>query len=394
MEKLYVVGQGPGGAAPLAGTAGEAINKSRRVLNSRETPLPDLLRELKRAGMGDTAVLVSGDCGFFSIAKTIVRDYSALYDIELIPGISSVSYLSAKIKTAYDDAVCVSLHGRAVDIVGKTAYNRKIFALTGGENSVRAICGRLDRCGLGGVRVTVGERLSFPDERIISGTAAEFSSMDFDDLSVMYIENPDAADPRAPLGDGDFIRGGVPMTKEDIRWLSIRKLGVMPGDIVYDIGAGTGSVSVELARAAVDGFVYAIETKEEACDLIRQNAARHGAYNMEIVRGKAPEAMSGLSAPDKAFIGGSSGNMDGIVGALLSMNRSVKIVANAVTLQTLNQVTESYKIRGLTDVEIMCVNIAKTKKAGAYDMMTAQNPVYIISGAGDPAIAAGENAYE
>ncbi|MDR0310874.1 MAG: precorrin-6y C5,15-methyltransferase (decarboxylating) subunit CbiE, partial [Acidobacteriota bacterium] len=280
-KKLFVIGFGPGDDAILTDKAKTLIKTSQRVLNSREIPLPELLSELKKTVHGVTAALVSGDCGFFSAAKTIIKDYSGLYEIELIPGIGSIQYLSAKIKIPYDDAALISLHGRPGNIVGKTAYNKKVFALTGGENRVRDICNILCRYGLGGVNIYVGERLSYPDERIISATPNELKNIDFDSLSVMYIENPSAVNPHTPISDMDFIRGDTPMTKEEIRWLSIHKLSISPTDIIFDVGAGTGSVSVEMARKAFDGFVYAVEAKEDACGLIRENVVKHGAFNIE-----------------------------------------------------------------------------------------------------------------
>jgi precorrin-6Y C5,15-methyltransferase (decarboxylating) len=185
-----------------------------------------------------------------------------------------------------------------------------------------------------------------------------------------------------PLRDADFIRGGSPMTKEEIRWLTINKLGIRSGDIVFDIGAGTGSVSIEMARKAYDGFVYAIEEKEDACALVRANADKHGAFNVEIVHGRAPEAFAYLPVPDKAFIGGSSGNIDTILGRLLSLNPAIEIAVNVVTLQSLQQTLAAYEKHCLADTDVVCANIAKSKKMGEYDMMTAQNPVYILTGRG------------
>jgi precorrin-6Y C5,15-methyltransferase (decarboxylating) len=139
---------------------------------------------------------------------------------------------------------------------------------------------------------------------------------------------------------------------------------------------------VELARTAFEGFVYAIEAKCDACALVKENAAKHGAFNIEIINGEAPAALDGLPAPDKAFIGGSSGNLDAILEKLTSLNPDIKIVVNAITLQTINQVMECFEKHGITDTDIACVNIATSKKVGAYDMMMAQNPVYIITGTG------------
>jgi precorrin-6Y C5,15-methyltransferase (decarboxylating) len=360
--------------------AESALCTSGTGLKIQGMPLPKLMTALGTPTPGGTAVLVSGDPGFYSAAKTIIRDFSGLYEIEVQPGVGSIQYFSSKIKIPYDDALLISLHGRNENIVPKAAYNKKVFALTGGENSVRNICRSLCRYGLGDASVSIGEKLSYPDEKIMSGKACDFTETDFDNLTVMYIENPFAADPGSPLRDRDFIRGDIPMTKEEVRWLSINKLSVRPRDIVFDIGAGTGSVSVEMARKAYDGFVYAIEVKEEACDLVRQNAAKHGAFNIEIVLGEAPDALEDLPLPDKAFIGGSLGNMDGIIAKLTGLNSDIEIVATAITLQTLNNVINGFVKHGIDDTDIVCVNVAKSKKAGGLDMMTAQNPVYIVSG--------------
>ena len=384
MEKLYVVGSGPGDEKLLTEKAKDTIKNAARILNTRSRALPELMVELKNKTDGTTVLLVSGDCGFYSVSKNILRDFSGQYEIELVNGISSIQYFSAKTAIPYDDAVICSMHGKnnVLGIVAKAAYNKKVFALTGGAFKAHDICGILYKSGLSDIKVTVGEKLSYPDERIVEGTADELKEKIFDDLSVMYIENKTFANPHLPLCDEDFIRGDIPMTKAEVRWLSIQKLGILPHETVYDIGAGTGSVAVEMARKAFEGFVYAVEMKEEACSLIEQNKIRHGAYNLEVICAKAPGGMDSLPKPDKAFIGGSSGNMQAILGALTAKNPSVKIVANAITLQSIGQIIEGYEKCGLAATDIVCVNIAKSKKIGGYDMMTAQNPVYIVTGQG------------
>lgn len=388
MDKLYIVGVGVGDETLLTEKAVGVITGVDRVLSTggRQCPakaksctLAELDKALENKTGGSTAVLVGGDCGFFSVSRGIIEKFSGLYDIELVNGISSVQYFSARIAVPYDDALICSMHGRNERLVPKVAYNRKVFVLTGGEYKAHNICEMLFRAGLSALRVRVGERLSYPDERIIEGTAGELKDLTFDGLSVMYIENESFVSPHSPLRDVDFIRGGAPMTKEEVRWLSLQKLGIQPADVVYDIGAGTGAVSVEMARKAFDGLAYAVEMNADACDLITQNKLKHGAYNLDIVHAKAPEGLDALPKPDKAFIGGSSGEISGILSMLIKKNPAVKVVSTAVSLQGLSRILEGYEKVG-ADTDVICVNIAKAKRVKGYDIMTAQNPVYIVTG--------------
>ncbi len=180
------------------------------------------------------------------------------------------------------------------------------------------------------------------------------------------------------MRDEDFIRENIPMTKSEVRAISVSKLGLKPTDIFYDIGAGTGSVSVEAAMLLPKGRVYAFEEKEEACSLINANAKKFGAGNISVIPGRAPLTFADIPAPDCAFIGGSGGSFDDIVDALIKKNPGVRIVANVVTLETLTQALDIFKERSLSP-EVVCVNIARAEKAGDYHLMKAQNPIYILT---------------
>ena len=139
---------------------------------------------------------------------------------------------------------------------------------------------------------------------------------------------------------------------------------------------------MELARKAFDGLVYAIDMKDAACSLIKANSRKHGAYNLKVIQGAAPSALDGLPVPAKAFVGGTAGNMDGILEKLLMLNPSIKLTVNVITLQTLNRTMDCFEKRGVSNIDVICVNIAKSKKVGVHDLMTAQNPIYIITGTG------------
>ncbi|MFR3483534.1 MAG: precorrin-6Y C5,15-methyltransferase (decarboxylating) subunit CbiT [Clostridia bacterium] len=203
--------------------------------------------------------------------------------------------------------------------------------------------------------------------------------MEFGNLAVLLIENPHAADCRHQLRDEDFLRGKVPMTKEEIRLLSVAKLDIHPQDVIWDIGAGTGSVSIALAYAASEGMVYAIERNEEAVALLAENRKRLGAYNVQIRQATAPEGLEKLPAPDKVFIGGSSGNMDAILEAVLRKNPTAQVVINAITLETLQAAVSSMEQRQM-EPEILCASMAKADVVGGYHMMRGLNPIYILSG--------------
>ncbi len=139
------------------------------------------------------------------------------------------------------------------------------------------------------------------------------------------------------MPDESFIRGNVPMTKSEVRSISLSKLQLEPHDIVYDIGAGTGSVAVEIALQIPHGCVYAVEKNPEALSLLEQNKAQLGADCMNIVSGTAPDICKELPAPNKVFIGGSSGNMKEILSLLLEKNPDVRIVITAISIETLTE---------------------------------------------------------
>ena len=169
------------------------------------------------------------------------------------------------------------------------------------------------------------------------------------------------------------------MTKENIRHLSVMKLGLTEGATVYDIGSGTGSVACEIAAQSNSIKVYAIEKKEEACSLIEQNAAKFGLSNIQIVQGLAPEALEGLEPPTHAFIGGSSGELREILTALNKAGGSVRVVINAVSLETIAEIQRALEDFGTRDLSIEQISVSRSRELGSYHLMTAENPVMIAS---------------
>lgn len=325
------------------------------------------------------AVLVSGDAGFYSAADKLVNALSA-YDVRTIPGISSLSFLFARLGRPWQDAALLSCHGREANLVDTVRRNRITFALTG--KNIGKLCGQLINAGFGELTATVGENLGMENERILTLSAAEMQKVEIGSLAALLLENP-AYDDRVRSGipDEEFLRGKVPMTKAEVRALTLAKLALRPDSVCCDVGAGTGSVTVEMALAAYRGRVYAIDRNEEAIDLIEANRKAFHIGNIVSIAGTAPEALAGLPKLDAAFIGGSSGNMCGIITALLSNNPEIHIVVNAVSLESTLEALKAFSENGI-EPDIVQLAAARAKPVAGLHMMTSQNPVFIISGNG------------
>ena len=225
--------------------------------------------------------------------------------------------------------------------------------------------------------------MSYEEEKILSGKLYEMKAEDFEGLCAVLVENPSYCKAAGMhLKDEEFLRGKVPMTKSEVRSVSIAELELTEDAIAYDIGAGTGSVSIEIARAGEQIRVYAIEKNPEGVKLIDQNRKKFRTDRVRIIEGLAPHAMEDLEAPTHAFIGGSSGNLREIVRLLQKKNPDVRIVINAISLETVSEVMGLVEEGILPDAEILQVSAARSKVLGRYHMMMGQNPVYIISAGG------------
>ena len=260
------------------------------------------------------------------------------------------------------------------------SVGRPAFFLTGGALGPGEICRRLSAAGLGELSVTVGENLSAPEEKLVFGTAAELAGRKFPSLSVLLAEAAPRYAPRCPgLPDEAFLRGGVPMTKQEIRSAVLAKLAAAPGDVLWDIGAGTGSVSVELALAAPGGQVFAVECEPEACELIRGNRQKFSAWNLRLVEGYAPQALRDLPAPDAVFIGGTKGEMDAVVAAALEKNPGARVCISAIAVETLSAAVTALTAGGL-EACVTQIAVSRTRPVGKLHLLMANNPVFLITG--------------
>ena len=369
-----------------------ATARARRACAVTPAQIADALGE---APWERAAVVMSGDVGLFSGARGLPERLEAAFpgcEVRLVPGVSSAQLLAARLRVPWQGWRMASAHGVDCDVCALASCGAPAFLVTGGATRAQDLCARLVRAGMGQVRACVGERLGYPDERVVAGSVSEFARERFDSLSVLLL-NPQAAPGAAMLArrwpyttqgiaDEEFVRGEAPMTKQEVRAVALAKLRVAASDVVYDVGAGTGSVSVELARAASCGHVYAVEREPAAADLARANAERFGAANLTVVEGEAPEALAGLPTPAAAFVGGTAGRLADVLAALRAANPRVRVACTCVTLETLAQATSLLAAGGWEGFEACEVSVARTREVGGYHMMRGANPVFVVSARG------------
>ena len=394
-RKITIVGIGMGTPEGMTVEAVNVVSEAdllvgaKRMIESVCSEAKDVLEEYsadrimayvdEHKEYSNIVVLVSGDVGFYSAAKNLIEKINdSSYELDVKCGISSMVYMCSRLHTSWQDACPISAHGRDVNVVGAVRRNKKVFSLLNGSKGAEEMCSQLIRYGLDDVTVTIGQDLGCDNEIFITGHPSELKGKVDSELCVALIENQYYSTSN-PIGipDEEFIRGDAPMTKSEVRALSVAKLKLCDDSVVYDVGAGTGSVSVEMALVAVNGKVYAVEKEEVSIELIEQNKLKFKVPNLDIRCGFAPEALEHLPAPTHVFIGGSSGNLKEILQCILKKNSKVRIVINSVTLETLAETSDCIRELGLIEEEITNISVSKARKLGKYHLMTAQNPVYI-----------------
>lgn len=352
------------------------------------------------------AAAFSGDSGFYSGAQSMKKALEEANEkgilkseTTILPGISSVSALAARLGVSWNDAVLASIHGRRTNVVNLVRKNTKVFLLLSGKNDFEMLVNKFREAGINHVKISAGYRLSYPDEKLFTFYLDEFETKLFDLQEGVYtclIENEDCEEQILTPGIDDeiFLRTKVPMTKNEVRVLSISRLELTKNAVVYDVGSGTGSVSIECARLSPDIFVFAIEQKEEAANLTKENAVRFGLSDqIVVINKKAPEGFEELPTPTHVFIGGSSGALSDILSAIQKKlivkentkgktdkaSKGVRVVINAVSLETIAQITKLIQTYPVKHVQLTQIQASRAHKLGSYNLMQAQNPVLIAS---------------
>lgn len=362
--------------------------------------------------------LFSGDISLCSGAKSAAAIFeNAGYVVNKISGISSIALFANRLGIGLEDCDIVSAHGRECNVLGYSITCKNLIVLPSScahaGQIAKGIFGMMEitresnvllqennvtrhddadmpddgrNCvGTKDIRIILGYELGTDAEKVFEVTENElgkdFFSPDEKGKCLLFIENNNAGESPVIKGisDDEFIRGKTPMTKEEIRAISIRKLGLSPDSILYDVGAGTGSVSVEAALLHPDIKVYAIERNDEALELIKKNKEKFSADNITIIKGEAPSALDDLPTPTHAFIGGSGGNLKAIIELLKKKNENVKIVINCITLETVTEALAMIKEGGYGEPDILQLSASRYRKVGDYHMPDAINPVYVVT---------------
>lgn len=393
--KVYIVSTGVNGRSSLTCEAVKAIMDSQLLIGGERMVAAysgsgkklvkaykpkDIADILKSSKFDRAAVLMSGDCGFFSGTKKLLPLIENMSPT-VIAGVSSAVYFCNRINISYENMKHISLHGKNANIAVNVRMNEKCFFLLGGDINAASVCKRLCGFGLSDVTVYIGENLGYESEIFSKGKAEDFINTYSENLCVLVAENPDYLRyiPSA-IPDSEFIcDSSIPMTKSAVRGNIISGMNICLESVCWDIGCGTGTVSVEMAFRCPDGKVFAFDKKNEAVSLTVANVRKFGCDNVIVNEGVCPDALKNTPAPDIVFVGGSSGNMIKIFELVYQKNKFADITVSAVSLETLEQAVKAFEHFGI-EYSVMQIAVTGTRKVGSHTMLTAQNPVFIIKG--------------
>lgn len=393
-QKIDIIGCGAGTPSGLSEQTARSIKNAQILIGpaqlletfaapGQQTVCADtdaeLLEAAKEASEENCAVLLFGDPAYSPAAWTLRAHFGT--KAAFFNGISSLSLICSRIGIAAEKVRCLESSRDGSDLLYQISRSRYSCLLPETHLPAGEVLALLRASELGMLEAYCAVHLGQEGEVLRHGPVSELHEEDYPPNTVLLFSNPDwARYTTIGLPDESFFRGTVPMTKFEVRNIASSKLEISATDIIYDIGAGTGSVSIELARRAYDGKVYAVERLPEALYLLNKNRRHLRAFNMEITAGEAPEILASLPAPDKIFIGGSGGRIDEIIRVVLSRNPRVLICATAATLETLAAARQAFSACNC-HTEVIQTNAARLVPRGnAFSMFEAINPVFVLVG--------------
>jgi precorrin-6Y C5,15-methyltransferase (decarboxylating) len=344
--------------------------------------LSELIYFLKKTEQR-VVLLASGDPTFFGISRFLLRNLPK-ERIEIFPNVTSMQYAFARIKEPWDDGIFVSAHGRGMNqALDKIIAAEKACVLTDNVNTPAAIAAELIERGAEGYEAWLCEDLGMPTEKFTKTTVRgllEIAASELNILILIRTYEPNLIHyPLIGIEDDEFQTTKKLITKQEVRAVTLAKLQLQDDLVMWDIGAGSCSVSIEASNLMPGGRVFAVEKNQECLGFIAENLKKFCARNIKLIEAYAPDGLDDLPDPDRVFIGGAGGKLDEIIDIVsLRLRPEGVVVINAVTLETLTRAVEFLEDHGFT-VEATCINVAKTRNLTEYKMFEAQNPVYVIS---------------
>jgi precorrin-6Y C5,15-methyltransferase (decarboxylating) len=335
----------------------------------------------------NVCVLASGDPLFFGVGSLVIKKVGAGH-VEVIPHPSAMQWAFARVGLRWDDAQWLSLHGRPREgFLTRLRSASKVALFTDDANSPATLATELLAHDEVGWRAWVCENLAGPGERVRAFTIAELAACaDIAPLNVLLLIRADPAwrsPPLIPFLHEDAFAKRMPkkglITKREVRLLSLASLGIRPDSVVWDIGAGSGSVAIEAAMLAPAGRVYAVEVDPEGVEICRDNVRTHRVDNVRVIAGRAPEALADLEPPDAVFVGGSKGSMEEIIEVALDrLKPGGRLVVNTITLENSGEAYQAFRRRELVP-EVTLLQISRAEPLARYLRYEAQNPIQIFA---------------
>jgi precorrin-6Y C5,15-methyltransferase (decarboxylating) len=377
-ERIAQADQLWGGERLLAHWAGHPAEKV--VIRAH---IADLIERLRRRGEARVVVLASGDPGFYGIAGTLLRHLPP-DELEIVPHVTSLQLAFARAGVTWSDAIFTSAHARPLaEVVGWARRAPKLGILTDRQQTPALIAQTLLAAGIADCRAVVAENLGLPDERLTDTRLSALPGLEFAPLNVLLLIQDGGWRPRpafAPRPDKAYAHRRGLITKADVRALSLARLALSETDTAWDIGAGSGAVSIEMAELAWRGQVFAVEHDAENAGYIRENVAGYGALNVVVVEGRAPAALDGLPQPAAVFIGGTGGELEAILRHIASVAPpGCRVVMNLATLENLHDALAVMRALDCSP-QVTQVSVARGKVIAGRTRLAPLNPVFILTG--------------
>ena len=361
-------------------------------INARRIPIAPVRKMINAVAealeQGNVAVLASGDPLFFGIGRTMIERFGPEL-VQVYPALSAVQLACARFKVPWDDLTLLSLHGRDPgSLAGKILGHEKVMLFTDHRNTPNRIADTLlqtlrnygDEQRLQKIRIRVAENLGASEEQLTSGSLQDIAAMEFSPLNMMLVEQdvPERNLPVFGLRENEIAHSRGLITKDEVRAVILHCLRLPERGVLWDVGGGSGSISMEAARLSTELEVYTVEKKDEGCENIRRNLVQFNLFTVHLVPGEAPEQLAGLPDPDRVFIGGSGGRLAEIIRQVA--DRLVPgglLVASAVLAETAARAPELMTAAGL-GVEVRTVGVTRHAVQGTPEKKL--NSITIITG--------------